>query len=96
MPQYFRSAFDAHLVNVRLQIRIADLPLTHWTAPEVYAKKSASKASDIWQVGITALEMVLLAPPYGQYPYERALQLLAEKVRLAVTAKVYLSHANVS
>lgn len=71
-----------HLISpMSSRDRIADfVSLTHWTPPEVYAKKSATKAVDIWQVGITALEMALLSPPYGQYPAERALQWLIEKV----------------
>ncbi len=42
-----------------------------WMSPEILLKGSHNNKTDIWSVGITAIEMAEMQPPFADlYPYQ--------------------------
>lgn len=49
----------------------------YWMAPEVINGNKYSFPADIWSVGSTAIELFEGAPPYSEFPFTRAMVLIA-------------------
>ena len=48
----------------------------HWMSPEVLTKSEYNKKTDIWSLGITAIEMAEGDPPYSNINYIKAMLLI--------------------
>lgn len=48
----------------------------HWMSPEVLTKSEYNKKTDIWSLGITAIEMAQGDPPYSDINYIKAMLLI--------------------
>jgi len=48
----------------------------HWMSPEVLTKSEYNKKTDIWSLGITAIEMAEGDPPYSNINYVKAMLLI--------------------
>ena len=48
----------------------------HWMSPEVLSKSEYNKKTDIWSLGITAIEMAEGDPPYSNINYIKAMLLI--------------------
>ncbi len=48
----------------------------HWMSPEVLTKSEYNKKTDIWSLGITAIEMAEGDPPYSNIYYIKAMLLI--------------------
>ena len=51
----------------------------HWMSPEVLLKSEYNKKTDIWSLGITAIEMAEGDPPYSEKPTFSAMFLIPKK-----------------
>ena len=51
----------------------------HWMSPEVLTKSQYNKKTDIWSLGITAIEMAEGDPPYSNINYVKAMLLIPIK-----------------
>lgn len=51
----------------------------HWMSPEVLLKSEYNKKTDIWSLGITAIEMAEGDPPYSEKPTVSVMFLIPKK-----------------
>ena len=51
----------------------------HWMSPEVLLKSEYNKKTDIWSLGITAIEMAEGDPPYSDKPTFSAMFLIPKQ-----------------
>mmetsp|Transcript_49521 Transcript_49521/g.97472 ORF Transcript_49521/g.97472 Transcript_49521/m.97472 type:complete len:339 (+) Transcript_49521:111-1127(+) len=81
------------LLNEQCDVKLADFGLSigntaqdkamsmvgtpYWMAPEVISHGTQTKASDIWSLGITAIEMAIGDPPYAEKNPTKVLFLIA-------------------
>ncbi|KLO12719.1 kinase-like protein [Schizopora paradoxa] len=57
-----------NLRNVGREVKTDVTGTPNWMAPEVIELKGASRASDIWSLGCTVIELLSGRPPYAELP----------------------------
>ena len=57
----------------------------YWMSPEVLSNSEYNKKTDIWSLGITAIEMAEGAPPYAHINYMRAMFVIQKKPAQSLT-----------
>lgn len=60
----------------------------HWMSPETACGKPLSTKSDIWSIGILAIEMLTGKPPLSNFPGSTVLLILKETKKVPVSLKV--------
>ena len=57
----------------------------YWMSPEVLSNSEYNKKTDIWSLGITAIEMAEGNPPYAHINYMRAMFVIQKKPAQSLT-----------
>ena len=60
----------------------------HWMSPETASGKPLSVKSDIWSIGILAIEMLTGKPPLSNFPGSTVLLILKESKKVPISLKV--------
>lgn len=60
----------------------------HWMSPETASGQPVSVKSDIWSIGILAIEMLTGKPPLSNFPGSTVLLILKETKRVPISLKV--------